>query len=135
MAKPIQDLLSFESRDTLVLYNDGTCESLEIAIDKRKEDRNNGIPTNKAIVDAATTTIVKAAYFKTANDHILLTYFTKSRKNDDIHLVFFKLDSESLQLVGPVNKVKLLRDGRSAELSGYTVVDGIMWPHLVTICE
>lgn len=135
LAKPIENLISIENKQTLVLYTDGTCESLEYAIDKKKDDRDISIPCNKPVIDSESVSITDITYFKTSNDSILIAYFTKSIKNQDVQLVYFRVDSETFQLCEPVYRIKLIRKDKGSKLCGYTVVDGVTSPQLVTICK
>lgn len=135
LSKPIENLISIPNENTIVLYSDGTCESLECAIDSRKEKKDPLLPQNKAIVDPEKAQISDATYFKAANESILLTYFTKSREKSDIRLVFFELNSDTLRIESSVTKLKLVRDDRDTKLVGCTVVDSILCPQLVTICK
>lgn len=135
MAKPIENLVSIENKQILVLYSDGTCESLEYAIDGRKEEKDITLAYNKPTIDNSSMSITHVAYFKTSNDKILLTYFTRSHKSQEIQLVCFKIDGESFQLREPVHRLKLARKDRNSKLCGFTVVDGITCPHLVSICK
>lgn len=135
MAKPIHDLISFDNRDTIVLYNDGTCESLQLAIDTRKEERNMTSICHKPVVDPTSTKIIKPTCFRTPDGKIFIAYFTKQSSSNDIYMVRLKLESESLQLYEQVVKFKIARDDQSTQLSGYALVDGLMGANLVTICK
>lgn len=127
----MEELITFENKNTIVLYNDGSCESLELAIDTRKEDKS----THKAIVDTSNCVITKPAYLKVANGKILMTYFTKSVDGDEVYLVCFKIDNESLQIYETARKCRVARDDGGSRLNGYAVVDGIMGPSLISICK
>lgn len=135
LSKPIENLISIPNQNTIVLYSDGTCESLECAIDSRKEKKDPLLLQNKPIVDPEKSQISDATYFKAANESILLTYFTQTREKNDIRLVFFELNSDTLRIESSVTKLKLVRDDRDTRLVGCTVVDSIMCPQLVTICK
>lgn len=124
-----------ENAGTIVLYMDGTCESLEYAIETRKEKKDLSLPQFKQIIDPSTVDILSSTYFKGANDSILLTYFVRSRENQEINLIYYKLDNETLRLDGPINRLKLVRDDVQIKLCGFTVVDSYTCPHLVTICK
>lgn len=135
LSKPIESLISIPNENTIVLYSDGTCESLECAIDSRKEKKDLQLLANKPVVDPETTELLNATYFRTSNEAILLTYFTQSRESSDICLVFVELNSDTLRIERPVTKWKLARNDRNINLVGCTVVDNIMHPQLVTICK
>lgn len=114
---------------------DGTCESLEYAIEMRKEKKDLTLPQFKPIIDVSNVKILKAAYFKTLPDTILLTYFVESLENHVKYLIYFKIDAETLQVDGPVNRLRLFRDEAQIQLCGFAVVDSSSCPQLVTICK
>lgn len=124
-----------ENAGTIVLYMDGTCESLEYAIETRKEKKDLSLPQFKPIIEPSAVKILSSTYFKVANDGILFTFFVKSLDNQAKHLIYYKLDSETLRLDGPINRLKLLRDEKNITLCGFTVVDSSSCPNLVTICK
>lgn len=124
-----------DSGGTIVLYMDGTCESLEYAIEMRKEKKDLSLPQFRPVIDTSNARILKAAYFKTTVDTILLTYFVESLENHMKYLIYFKIDAETLRLDGPVNRLRLFRDEAQIDLSGFTVVDSTSCPQLVTICK
>lgn len=123
-----------ENAGAIVLYMDGTCESLEYAIETRKEAKDLSLPQFRPILDSSFN-ILSSTYFKGSNDSILLTYFVRSRENKETHLIYYTLNNESLRLDGPINRLKLLRDETGINLCGFTVVDGSSYPSLVTICK
>lgn len=135
LAKPIQDLIPFESRNTIVLYTDGTCESLELAIDTRKEDRNDSSICYKPVIIDSTSKILTPTYFKTPDSKLFLTYFIKSSTNNEMYLVRLRIEPESLQIMDAVTKFRISRDDQGTELRGFAVVDGIMGANMITICK
>lgn len=131
-------MVTFQRRDTLVIYQDGTCESLQTCIDSRKFDKN--VPgQEKPIVNVDTQKITKVAYFNSAlSETMMLTYFVVSpdRPNDEpIEFVYFNLDADNLAPRGRINRFKIQRASQDAKLVGYTVVDGDLYPSLITICK
>lgn len=124
-----------DSGGTIVLYMDGTCESLEYAIEMRKEKKDLTLPQFKPVIDTSNAKILTAARFKLAADRILLTYFVESLENQMKFLIYFTIDGETLQLDGPINRLRLFRDEAQIQLSGFTVVDSSSCPQLVTICK
>lgn len=124
-----------DSGGTIVLYMDGTCESLEYAIEMRKEKKDLTLPQFKPVIDTSNAKILTAAHFKLAADRILLTYFVESLENQMKFLIYFTIDGETLQLDGPINRLRLFRDEAQIQLSGFTVVDSSSCPQLVTICK
>lgn len=135
LSKPIENLISIPNENTIVLYTDGTCESLECAIDSRKAKKDPLLLQNKPIIDPETAQILDPTHFDVTNESILFTYFTQSRKTNDVHLVFFDLNGDTLQIEGPVTKLKLVREDRDTKLVGCTVVDSTVCPQLVTMCK
>lgn len=128
-------MISIENAETIVLYTDGTCESLEYAIETRKEKKDLSLPQFKPIVDQSIFDIVSSTYFKGAADTIVMTYFVKSRETQKIDLIYYKVDKETLRIDGSINRLKLLRDEKNIKLCGFTVVDSSTCPNLVTICK
>lgn len=114
---------------------DGTCESLEYAIETRKEKKDLSLPQFKPIIDPSSVCILSSTFFKGANDSILLTFFVKSRETRQTDLIYYKLDNETLRIDGPINRLKVLRDEKNIRLCGFTVVDNSSCPNLVTICK
>lgn len=124
-----------DSGGTIVLYMDGTCESLEYAIEMRKEKKDLSMAQFKPVIDTSDAKILNASYFKVSPDRILLTYFVESLENHMKYLIYFKIDAETLRLDGSINRLRLFRDEAQIQLSGYTVVDSSSCPQLVTICK
>lgn len=135
LAKPIQDLIPFENRNTIVLYTDGTCESLELAIDTRKEERSDLSICHKSLIIDDATEILTPSYFKTPDDKLYLTFFTKETEKNVVYLVRVRIEPESLQIMDAVTKIRLAREDQDTELKGYAVVDGVLGANLITICE
>lgn len=123
-----------ENAGTIILYMDGTSESLEYAIETRKEKKDLSLPQFKPVIDPSTVKILSSTYFKSVNG-ILLTFFVKSLESHETHLIYYRVDSETLRLEGQINRLKLVRDEKNIKLCGFTVVDSSSCPHLVTICE
>lgn len=135
LSKPANSLVSIENGGTIVLYTDGTCESLEYAIETRKEKKDLSLPQFKPIIDPSTVDILSSTFFKAANDTILFTFFVRSRETRETDLIYYKLDNETLRIEGPINRLKLLRDEKNIRLCGFTVVDSSTCPNLVSICK
>lgn len=115
---------------------DGTCESLEYAIETRKEKKDLSLPQFKSIIEPSSVRILSSTYFKLSNNTILLTYFVKTLDNHETHLIYYTLENETLRLNGPINRLKLTRDEKEKiRLCGFTVVDSHNFPNLVTICK
>lgn len=124
-----------EKPGTIVLYVDGTCESIEYAIETRKEKKDFSLPQFQPIIEPLNTTILDSTYFIGPNDTILMAYFVKSLDNHETHLIYFNLDNETLRINGPINRLRLVRDEQHIRLCGFTVVDSSSCPNLVTICK
>lgn len=119
-----------------MLYADGTCESLELAIDTRKETRDDTSICHKPVIaDPSTIKILKPTHFRAPDGKLFLTYFTKKTTKNDLYLVRLRIEPESLQIMDTVTKFKVTRIDTDAELKGYAVVNGILGANLVTICE
>lgn len=135
LSKPANNLVSIENAGTIVLYMDGTCESLEYAIETRKDKKDLSLPQFKPIIDPTFVDILSSTFFKGANNSILFTFFVKSRETRETDLIYYKLDTDTLRIDGPINRLKLLRDEKNIKLCGFTVVDSSSCPSLVTICK
>lgn len=136
--KAIHDLITFQRRETLVIYQDGTCESLQTCIESRKYEKN--MPgQEKPIINAETQRITKVAYFTSPlSESTLLTYFvvTNDRPSEPIEFVYFNLDASNLAPSGPINRFRIQRGAsQDAQLVGCTVVDGDLYPSLISICK
>lgn len=121
-------LIPVENGGTIVLYEDGSCESLEHAIEMRKAKQQQ-----QPIIETTDHEITGAACLRFANDNLLLTYFLKA--DDRNYVVYSKLDKETLCIDGDVQKLELVREEKAFSLCGSTVVHGNGVAHLVTICK
>lgn len=126
-------MITFQCKDTLVVYKDGTCESLGSCIKTRKLTKNGH--ETRPIVDVNRQTITNIACFNTINDTVLLTYFAKNMDTNEVEFVYFKLDNDNRSPIGDINKFKIDRSEQNAFLVGYTVVDGDLYPSLITLCK
>lgn len=124
-------LIPVENGGTIVLYENGTCESLEHAIEMRKAKQQH--QQQQPIIDTTGHEIHGAACFRFANDNLILTYFLKS--GDRQYVVYSKLDMETLCVDGDVHKLELVREEKAFTLCGSTVVSGNGVAHLITICK
>lgn len=116
--------------NTLILYKDGTTESLKLCIDSRKSEKET-----KAIVRPDEQTIHNVAIFTTNDQSVWLSYFAKNVRSGHVEFIYFRLNGETLVPSGKVFKFHLARTEQQASLIGYCVVDGDAQPSLVTICE
>lgn len=113
---------------------DGTCESVEHAIENNKERNPRDSLQLKTNVIPTGFEILKPATFRDVNDNILLTYFIKSITTDETHLIYFKLDKDTLRLDGSIKRAKLVREESGVRLCGFTVVNSSSHLQLITIC-
>lgn len=116
--------------NTLILYKDGTTESLKVAIDTRKAEK-----VIKPIVRTDEQSIHNVAIFNTTDQTVWISYFVKNVKSGQVEFIYFRLNSETLIPSGKVFKFQLARTEQNASLIGYCVVDGDVQPSLVTICK
>lgn len=128
--KNIHDLVTIPGVNTLLLYKDGTTESLKVAIESRKSDKDV-----KPIVRVEEQTIHNVAIFTSADQAVWLSYFAKNTRSGQVEFIYFRLHSETLIPSGKIFKFQLARTEQQASLIGYCVVDGEQQPSLVTICE
>lgn len=117
------------------MYTDGTSESLQSAIDARKIKKDLFDTRDKSIIDPENTEFFNPNYFKCADNKLLLTYFTRSNETNEIHLICFMIDDETMKIDGPVHKLRISREENHVKLSGYTVINSAVVPQLVTICK
>ncbi|XP_058837032.1 nucleolar protein 11-like [Topomyia yanbarensis] len=130
----ILELLTLDNGQVLVVYDDGTCESLESAVVTRNEDRKHpdSIPC-KPNVDPTRASIQQVCTAVTTNGDRLLTYFVKDLECSMMELNFVPLNKENLKPVGEFRKIKLERRERNVQLVGQCIVDGSGGPSLITI--
>lgn len=133
--KLVHELVSFQRKDTIVLYKDGTCESLELCLETRRVEKSVTAVASKAIVNASEGEISGATPFSTQNDSTMLTYFVRKTGTSSVDLVFYKLDAETLTPTGGVQRLHIARPDNSSVLIGYVVVDSEAQPSLMTLCK
>lgn len=129
--KNIHDLITIPGRNTLVLYKDGTTESLQYCIDSRKHDKTAILP----IVRPDEQLIQNVSKFVALDEAIWLSYFAKSIQSGQVEFVYFKLNVDTLVPSGHIFKFKLARTEQNATLIGFSVVEGDVHPNLFTICK
>lgn len=132
--RQILQLYTLDNGQVLVFYEDGTCESLQSAIDTRNEDRKNpdGILRQPSI-DPARETILEVTTVILASGDTMLTYFVKELTTGIIELHFTQLTKENLKPVNGFQKIKLVRVEKNVQLVGQCIVDGDGGPSLVTV--
>lgn len=137
----MHDLVSIQRKDTIVLYKDGSCESLELCLETRKTDKST-IASSRPIFNAADHTIVgNVTPFWPTNDSTsaspMLTYFvTNNAASGTVDLVYYKLDAETLTPSGAAHRLRIARPNNEAALIGAVVVDSDSQPpNLMTLCK
>lgn len=135
LRKHVSDLVFCEKlKETLVIYNDGYSESIEFAIDNRK---NRELDADlEPIIDGSSITDPKI--FVLPDGKIMLTYFVQNDlngENNSIDLIYYLVDEDSLRKVGDINRIRIFRADQNSNLMGFTVVDGLFIPSLITICK
>ncbi len=127
--KPLQEIISFDNKHTILVYKNGTCESL-----------GNRLANNEAnitqIVSDQIHEITNIALFNTLDNHVMLTYFLRHKKSGAIEFVYFLLNDDDLTpnvSAENVPRIKLAR--KETTLSGFTVVKGEHFPSLMTVCK
>lgn len=127
-------MISLTDGGTILLYMDGTCESVEYAIQQNKEKSTRVSLQLKTNIVPTGFEILKPAIFRDVNDTILLSYFIKSTTADETQLIYFKLDKDTLRSDGSVRRAKLVREENGVGLCGFTVVNSSSHLQLITIC-
>lgn len=132
--KNINDLFSINNEETLILYEDGTCESLECGLEGRKKSFNADEEKEvvRSIVNPQLQKISKVAFFTTLKG-TLITYFVRNESKKLWELFYFLLEKETLRINGDISIIKIQRLEQHATLMSYTVVDGNVFPHLISI--
>lgn len=131
----MHDLVSFQRKNTIVVYKDGSCESLELCLETRKVTRSL-TANDRPLVNADEESISHATPFRVASsDTSMLTFFVTQAVGGTVDLVFYKLDEDTLQPVGSVQRLRVARPDNSATLVGHVVVDSETQPTLMTLCK
>lgn len=108
------ELISFDDKHTILLYRDGTCESLE---NRLNENEANWPP----IVDHQAHTIINIACVNTFDNHVMMTYFLQNKQTGAIEFVYFLLNDDNLTPTDNVRRIKIARN--EVTLAAFTVVD------------
>uniref|UniRef100_A0A8D8CQY3 Nucleolar protein 11-like n=2 Tax=Culex pipiens TaxID=7175 RepID=A0A8D8CQY3_CULPI len=132
--RTIAQLYAVATGQVLVLYDDGSCESLESAVDTRNEDRKapeqieRGVP----VVDVARESIVDVCTVVLDSGRLVLGYFVRDGESGTMTLNYCLLAEESLKPLG-FRKVKLERAEQKVHLVGQSLVEGGGSVSLITI--
>lgn len=133
--RTIAQLFSVANGQVLVLYDDGTCESLESAVDTRNKDRKSPEQiVSKPNVDPAKESIVDVCTVPLDNGRLVLGYFVKDNESGAMTLNYCLLAEEILK-PGPkgFRKIKLERAEQKVHLVGQSLVEGGESASLITI--
>lgn len=132
--RTVQDLFTLASGETLVLYNDGTCESLESALETKKQDKSNqDAIARKGNVDPQTHSIRDVQVLTLEDGTSLITYFVKREEDGLTELNYALLNKSDLKVHKTFEKVKLVRSGSETKLVGRCIVDGSDGPSLLSV--
>ncbi len=137
--RKIHDLFTIECdnrNDTLVLYQDGTCESLESSLESRLLDKDNEEVKRLLNETHLGYSIENVKVIQLAQDgnHLLLSYTKKTGKS--VELNYTTISKENLKPTRPFKKIMLERFEQKVDLCGFAVVEGReRYPLLLTICE
>ncbi|KXJ76374.1 hypothetical protein RP20_CCG009711 [Aedes albopictus] len=132
--RSILELFTLDNGQVLVLYDDGSCESLESAVDTRNEDRKD--PENilkKPNIDSVKETILNVTAITVDSGDTILAYFVKDQEEETLTLNYALLEKESLKPLKGFHKIKLQRIEQKVHLVGQSIVDGSAGPSLITI--
>lgn len=116
--------------NTLVVYENGTCESLELALEERASNEKQQYESVKQNYTIDKVHIVEGN-FKT------LTY-VKKFKSSVSKFCFATLDNITLKPLYVEKSIKLERLKQNVSLLGFTVVEarkGERYPSLLSICK
>lgn len=118
----------------MVIYHDGSCESLSSGIESRKNtiDQQKQKQSGMGIIDVQNQTILYPNIFILRDGRRLLTYFLQNQKDNSVHLVTSFLNDEDLK---SIHTAKYLLHREGLTLAGFTVVEGQNFPSLLTICN
>ncbi|KAG4076601.1 hypothetical protein HA402_001888 [Bradysia odoriphaga] len=131
LPRQLKEIISFDDKHTILVYEDGTCESLE--------NRVNGRPFYfEPIVTADTNQISRIECFNTRDNRVMLTYFTRN-ENDrgTVQLVYFLLNDDDLTPIksigdnARVKRIVVTRD--ESKVSAFFVVEGDPFPSVMKI--
>ncbi|XP_035910208.1 uncharacterized protein LOC118511355 [Anopheles stephensi] len=133
--RSVLDLFSLANGQTLLLYTDGSCESLESALETRKQSKANPTDGTGAVqnVNPKTHTIRDVQVLVLDNGTPLLTYFVRKEDDGSLELHYALLNPGDLKLQKGFEKIALQRIGDDIKLASSCIVDGSDGPSLLTI--
>ncbi|XP_053676232.1 uncharacterized protein LOC128726444 [Anopheles nili] len=133
--RTVLDLFTMDSGQTLLLYTDGSCESLESALETRTQSKR--VATNAAEstpnVNPKTHTIRDVRALLLDSGTPLLTYFVRNEENGSMEFNYALLNQTSLKILKGFEKVKLERIGEDIKMAASCLVDGNDGPSLMSI--
>uniref|UniRef100_A0A182QTV6 Nucleolar protein 11 n=1 Tax=Anopheles farauti TaxID=69004 RepID=A0A182QTV6_9DIPT len=132
--RTVQDLFTLENGQTLILYSDGSCESLESALETRNEhkfsqDNARGVHN----VDPKTHTIRDVRVLELDNGTPLLTYFLRKEEDGSVDFHYALLNPADLKVAKGIERVRMVRRGDDMKMVSGCVVDGSDGPSLLSI--
>uniref|UniRef100_A0A182WX14 Nucleolar protein 11 n=1 Tax=Anopheles quadriannulatus TaxID=34691 RepID=A0A182WX14_ANOQN len=132
--RTVHDLFCLESGQTLLLYTDGSCESLESALKTRNKSQQDEAG-NVAVpfVDTKTHTIRDVKVLLLDNGTPLLTYFLRKEEDGSMELHYALLNPADLKVHKTIEKIVVQRIGDEIRLVSACVVDGSDGPSLLSI--
>lgn len=137
--RKIHDLITVEfdnRKDTLVLYQDGTCESLESSLESRLSDKTNEEVRKLFNEPHLNYSIENVEILELPHDRnqLLISYSKKYR--DLVELNYTTIDKETLKPNRAIKTIKLERLDQNVNLCGFSVVEGSeRYPSLLSICK
>jgi hypothetical protein len=102
--RDIHNLYNVFNEHTLVMYEDGTCESLDSAMETRKLDKEN--PALLPQPGMSQSAIVSVSVLETNQSEYLLSYFRVNSQTGSVELNYVLLDNETLK---PVEKARVIK--------------------------
>ena len=132
----VHDLYNVDAngeKNVLVVYKNGTCESLEKALESKKEAKD---AANHMENLSFTIEDVKVLVLPNDSSYLLLTYFKKYPKKNLVELNFVTVDRETLQVTQTFKTIDVARVDQNVELCGSTVIESAgRYPTLLSICK
>uniref|UniRef100_A0A182PCT4 Nucleolar protein 11 n=1 Tax=Anopheles epiroticus TaxID=199890 RepID=A0A182PCT4_9DIPT len=131
--RTVHDLFCLESGQTLLLYTDGSCESLESALETRTQNKLQTAESSPTYVDHKTHTMKDVQILLLDNGTPLMTYFVRKEDDGTMVLHYALLNPSDLKVHKTIEKITLQRIGGDIKLMSACVVDGSDGPSLLSI--
>lgn len=126
LPKNIHELISIRNNDLLVLFTDGTCMSLDMALVRKTTEDT---PPSKPLVKDAEQIVKVQTFVLAADSAMMLIYFVKQDNACDI--VCHKLDMDTLTPIGTARRLPIVRQNNT--LVGYAVIVSEAQPTLISV--